>query len=242
MPFFGNYGNGADSGRLMDEKCEGSGVGRVHSPVEVDDSSCDKDVCIKMDDQYQSDEEPAGDDASRLQDGPVGSNAGGREVQNFQPSGRRTTLIGKWGSSFWKDCQPMPTRDGSESGQDSKDMDSDYKIQEGSDGNLSDGMADRLESEDDVGRKDVEGFQRAQADVPTDEMLSDDYYEQDGDEQSDSLHHRELNRTGASGSRQSSRPIPVKKNMSRRLKSAKLDEYDYDDDYDEEDEEDGTSI
>lgn len=224
-----------DSGHLMDGKSEGSGVGRVHSPVDGNYSSTDKDVHVKMDGQYQSDEEPTGDDDGRLQDGAVGSNNSGREMQNSQPSGRRTGSVGRWGSSFWKDCQPMPTRDGSESG---KDMDSDYKIEEGSDGNSSEGRADRLESEDGDGHKDAEVFQRAQADVPTDEMLSDDYYEQDGDDQSDSLHHRELNRASASSSRQSSRPIPVKKNMSRHSKSAKLDEYDYDDDYNEEDEED----
>lgn len=228
-----------ESGHLMNEKGEDNGVDRVHSPLDLEVCLSDKDVGGKMDDQYQSEEEPVDDDASRLKDGEVGTNPSGREMQTFQQHGRKTTMVGKWGSTFWMDCQPMPAREGSESEHECKDMDSNYRSGERSDGNSYDGKTNRLESDGYDVQKDAEELQRGQADVPADEMLSDDYYEQDGDEQSDSLHHRGLNRSSASSSKQPSRPIAANKSTSRGSKSKKFDEYDYDDDYDDEDEEDG---
>ncbi|XP_058107074.1 protein CHROMATIN REMODELING 5 isoform X1 [Magnolia sinica] len=238
MAFFRNYDNGTVSGHLTDDEGLDSGMDRVHSQVgngDVDASSSEKDVDMKVDDQYRSEEERGDDNDSRLQNETDGGDAIGSRMQNLQPSGRRTALTGKWGSSFWKDFQPMPTREGSGSEQDSKNMDSDYRSDEGSPGNSPAVRKDGLESEDDDGPNDAEEVQRGQADVPTDEMLSDDYYEQDGDEQSDSLHHRELNQPRASGSRQPSRPIAGNKNVSRNKKSAKFNEYDYDDECGEED-------
>ncbi|XP_077218818.1 protein CHROMATIN REMODELING 5-like isoform X2 [Tasmannia lanceolata] len=234
MAFFRNYGNGKDSGHHLDDKGKDDGIERVHSSLEnadVDECSSERDIEVKTDDCYQSEEEPVND--SRIQNGAASSNAVGRQTLNFQPSGRRTALVGKWGSSFWKDCQPMSTRDGSASERDSKDAHSNDKSEEGSDGHSS----DRLESDTYDGQKVVKDVQKGQADVPTDEMSSDDYYEQDGEEQSDSIHNKQLNRTSAPSSRLLARPIAVKKNTARSSKASNFTKYveDEDDDDDEDD-------
>ncbi|KAF8403596.1 hypothetical protein HHK36_011700 [Tetracentron sinense] len=230
MAFFG-YSNGTDSCNILDEKGERGSVDRVHNSVEnedVDANLSEKEDELKMDGQYQSEDEL--DDGSRLQNETAGDNGSGRIMQNFQPSGRRTAPVGKWGSTFWKDCQPMCPREESESGRDSKNIDSDYKSEEGSEGSSSDGREDRLESEDNDGLKEVDEVERGQADVPTDEMLSDDYYERDGEEASDLLHQRELNRSTASSSRLQSRPEAVISNMSRNSKEDDPDDADFEPD------------
>ncbi|PIA39287.1 hypothetical protein AQUCO_02600024v1 [Aquilegia coerulea] len=73
-------------------------------------------------------------------------------------------------------------------------------------------------------QKDGEEVQRGQADVPAGEMLSDDYYEQDGEEQSDSLHDKKTNRPAASSLKHLSRPVSFKHNISRKSKSANGDD------------------
>ncbi|XP_077251792.1 protein CHROMATIN REMODELING 5-like isoform X2 [Tasmannia lanceolata] len=260
MAFFRNYGNRTESGRPLDDKGKDDGINRVCSAVgntnidanasssegdvevktdgavgntniDVNASSSEGDVEVKTDDHYQSEEEVVSS-SSRIQNGTAGSNAMGRRTLNFQPSGRRTALVGKWGSSFWKDCQPMSTREGS---RDSKDAHSNYKSDEGSDGHFSDEKTDRLESVNYNGQKVIKEVQRDQADVPTDEMLSDDYYEQDGEEQSDSKNNRELNRSNASSSRLLARPIAIKNYTARSSKAANFNEYDDDEDYSDED-------
>lgn len=95
------------------------------------------------------------------------------QQQPSSSSGRRiTTSAGKWGSStLWKD---------SRIGTDSK---SELEDEEGPTGS---------EDEDGGGKKEANegGLRGGQIHVPADEMLSDDYYEQDGDDRSDSMHHR----------------------------------------------------
>ncbi|KAM7497109.1 hypothetical protein LguiA_021523 [Lonicera macranthoides] len=195
MAFFRNYLNETVTEGTVDEKAREPSIERVHNMVgneDVDATSSDKDFDMKIDGQFQSsDVEP--DDVSRLQDEAAADEGG---LSNLQPSTRRNASAGKWGSSFWKDCQPMRGREGSESGQESKSS-SGYKNEEGLDNDSSDGKDDRSECEDDDDdeQKEVDKDQRGQIDVPADEMLSDDYYEQDGDDQSDSLHHRVLNNT-----------------------------------------------
>lgn len=219
-------------------------MSRVNGTVGNEDShasSSEKDVELKMDDHYQSEDEP--DDTSVIHNETAGQNGTGKRSLHPQPFGRRTAVVGKWGSSFWMDCQPMCSQEGSESGRDLKDKDSDYRSAEGSEGNSSDDKEDRLESEDYDGQKELEEVQRGQADVPADEMLSDDYYEQDKEEQSDSLHYRELNRSSASSSKLQSRPVAVSNNVSRSSKAENIDGYEDDDfDYEDEDEEDGTCV
>ncbi|PIA48224.1 hypothetical protein AQUCO_01400659v1 [Aquilegia coerulea] len=207
MAFFRNFTNGMSPSNVADEKNQDFSIDNT---VRNEDEN---DIELKTDDQYQSQEEF--DDDSKFES----------ESRGDGTSGRKTASTGKWGSSFWKDCQPMHPREASVSGRQSKNLDSDCKSEEGSEGNSSD-----------EGQKDGEEVQRGQADVPADEMLSDDYYEQDGDEQSDSLHYRKANRPSASSSKQLSRPASFKSNISRKSKSAKGDDDYYDEDEDEEDE------
>lgn len=151
------------------------------------------------------------------------------------PPGRGVNLSGKWGSGFWKDCQPMGPSGRSGSGEESKSG-SEYKNEEESD-EVSDGREDQLESEDE-GRQKEMGKSRS---VPADEMLSDEYYEQDGDDQSDSLHYRAANPSSGYSSKLQSRPVSASKYASRKAKASKDQEdneyADYEDD-DSEDEDD----
>ncbi|KAI7983584.1 Protein CHROMATIN REMODELING 5 [Camellia lanceoleosa] len=182
MAFFRNYSNETVSQSALDDKGQGQTMERMHGMVgneDVEGTSSDKDSEIKMDGHYRSDGEP--DDASRHQDDAAADNGG---TSNLQPSGKRTAMAGKWGSNFWKDCQPMRPRAGSESGQESKSG-SEYKNEDGSEEDSLDGREDRSGSEDDDGQKEADKVRRGQIDVPADEMLSDDYYEQDGDDQKD---------------------------------------------------------
>ena len=158
-------------------------------------------------------------------------------------------MTGKWGSTFWKDCQPSCPQGGSDSGQDAKSG-SDYRNAVGSEDNSSDVREDRLDSEDDAGPKVRKG-QRGHADIPADEMLSDEYYEQDGEEQSDSMHYRGFNHSVGSTSRLQSKPGPVTNHRTSRLSNNNGNYDDGEDDnenidaadadYDEEDE-DGTFL
>ncbi|THG18520.1 hypothetical protein TEA_015218 [Camellia sinensis var. sinensis] len=202
MAFFRNYSNETVSQSALDDKGQGETMERMHGMVgneDIEGTSSDKDSEIKMDGHYRSDGEP--DDASRHQDDAAADNSG---TSNLQPSGKRTAMAAKWGSNFWKDCQPMRPRAGSESGQESKSG-SEYKNEDGSEEDSLDGREDRSGSEGDDGQKEADKVRRGQIDVPADEMLSDDYYEQDGDDQSDSLHYRTLSHSSGFNSKLQSR-------------------------------------
>ncbi|KAL5831735.1 hypothetical protein ACOSQ4_017089 [Xanthoceras sorbifolium] len=243
MAFIRNFSNEMVSQSVLEEKGQGESVGRINSSVgneDVDGTYSERDFDINREVLYHSDGEP--DDVSRQQNGAAPDNHEAVRDINMQPSGRRTALAGKWGSSFWKDCQPMgPTAGGSDSGHDSK---SDYKIAEGSEDNSSDDRDNRLESEEE-GQKGAGKGQRGHSDVPAEEMLSDEYYEQDGEDQSDSMHYRGFSHSVGINSRLQSKPVAVSNNLSRRSRASKSREDDDDDDennddadYDEEDEED----
>ncbi|XP_019066917.1 protein CHROMATIN REMODELING 5 isoform X2 [Solanum lycopersicum] len=148
------------------------------------------------------------------------------------PPGRGVNLSGKWGSGFWKDCQPMGPSGRSGSGEESKSG-SEYKNEEESD-EVSDGREDQLESEDE-GRQKEMGKSRS---VPADEMLSDEYYEQDGDDQSDSLHYRAANPSSGYSSKLQSRPVSASKYASRKAKASKDQEDNEYADYEDDDSED----
>ncbi|XP_068661626.1 protein CHROMATIN REMODELING 5-like isoform X2 [Aristolochia californica] len=226
MAFFRDSRNQTDSSHIFGDKGQDSGIERVYSSVEngyVGMNSSDKEDEVKIANHYPSDEE-AVEDSSRLDNGAKSASHVDRGEANFAQSGRRAALVGKWGSSFWKDCKPMFCKDMS----DTKNEDSDYKHEVAWDENCSDSE----------GHKDGEEFQKVQADVPADEMSSDDYYEQDGEEQSDTLHYnRELNQTTASTSRAIARPVAVSKKNSRASKKSYDEDYE-DEDFDDEDEED----
>ncbi|XP_044477866.1 protein CHROMATIN REMODELING 5-like isoform X2 [Mangifera indica] len=241
MAFYRNFTNETISQSVLEDKGQEQSASRIQSSVgnkELDGTYGGRDFDINMDVQYQSDGEL--DDASRLQSEAAADDHGSVRDLNMQPSGRRTALAGRWGSTFWKDCQPMgPATGGSDSGHDSK---SEYKNVEGSEDNSLDNRDDRLES-DDEGQKVVGKGPRVQSDVPADEMLSDEYYEQDGEDQSDSLHYRGFSHSGGMNSRPQSKPVAVNNYVSRRSRVLMNREYDDDNDnndyadYEDEDEE-----
>ncbi|KAF6167561.1 hypothetical protein GIB67_031762 [Kingdonia uniflora] len=227
MAFLRNFSNGIDSHNAMNERGQELYVERV---INLNTDPNEKEVDLKMDDPYRSQGEH--NDTNKLQNNTMVGESISRKIQNSQPYGRRPASVGKWGSSFWKDFQPMHPREESESGRDSKNIDSDYRSDEGFEGHNSPyGKDGKVESED----------YKGQADVPADEMLSDDYYEQDGEELSDSMHYREINRSGASSSRQQSRPVAVKNAMLKGSKIGKVSEYD-DVDFSDEDEDDDDGL
>ncbi|GFZ20725.1 chromatin remodeling 5 [Actinidia rufa] len=236
MAFFRNYSNERVSHSVLNEKIQGQSMDRVHGMMgndNVEAMSSDKDSELKIDGHYRSDDEP--DDANRLQDDAAPDNG---IVSNLQPSGRRTALAGKWGSTFWKDCQPMRSRAGSESGQESKSG-SEYKNEAGSEEDSSDGREDRLGEAEADGQKEAEKVRR-QIDVPADEMSSDDYYEQDGDDQTDSLPYRPLNNSSGFNSKPQSRSVAASNNEARNSRTQDGEEYDDNDaDYEDDDADDG---
>ncbi|KAL5565845.1 hypothetical protein UlMin_029009 [Ulmus minor] len=202
MAFFRNYSNEAVSRSVLEEKGPEKSVDRIHNSVgneDVDMTSSEKEFDMNIDLHEQSEGEP--DYANRMQNEAAPNDGAGLRDSNLQPSGKRNAA-GKWGSSFWKDCQPMRTQNGSDSGQDS-----DCRVVDGSEYNSSDVREERLDSEDDDEPKYKGKRQQGPSDVPTDEMLSDEYYEQDGKEDSDLGNYR-----GFNSSRQPPKPAAVNKN------------------------------
>lgn len=237
MAFFRNYSNETVSQSVLEDKNRGQSVNRTRSAVvneDLDAISSEKEFDMNMDLQYQSEGE-LNDDVG-LQNGGAAAGAVNVRVSNLQPSGRRTGMAGKWGSTFWKDCQPM-TGGGSDSGQDSKNG-SDFRNVEGSEDNSSDG------------REDVGKGRRGHSDVPADEMLSDEYYEQDGEEQRDMMHYSGFQHSMGLNSRPQSKPGSNSSHMKRNSRVSNNNEDDDnegddgdkndDADYEEEDEEDGS--
>ena len=226
MAFFRNFSNETVSRSVLEEKGQGKSINRNHSSVGndyVDVTSSEKDFDINMDAQDQSDGEP--DDAHRSHNEET-VNDDGLRVGNLQPSGRRNAIAGKWGSTFWKDCQPMHSQNGADSGQDS-----DCRVVNESEYNSSEGREQRSDYEDDDGMKEAGRSQQGPSDVPADEMLSDEYYEQDdGQEQNDLVHYSGFLNSSVSNSRPSSKPAAVSKNVVRASRVMDDDE-DFDDDF-----------
>ncbi|KAK8595957.1 hypothetical protein V6N13_000626 [Hibiscus sabdariffa] len=232
MSFFWNYSNDSVSHDVLEEKSQGQNISRIQGSVGNDDvggAYSEREFDINA--QCHSGGEQDG--AVSLHNEVGTDNGAGVSNLNFQQTGRRVAP-GKWGSTFWKDCQPMGRQGGSDSGQDSK---SDHKNLEASEYNSSD---ERLESEGDVAQKGK--AQRSHSDVPADEMLSDEYYEQDGDEQRDTMHYRGFNNAVGLNARPNSKPVSVSNTVSKSSRALNnrdyYDEENYDDaDYEEEEEE-----
>ncbi|XP_010557504.1 PREDICTED: protein CHROMATIN REMODELING 5 isoform X2 [Tarenaya hassleriana] len=225
MAFFRNYSNDAVSRSVLDDKEEQENAATFQRSAvneDVDGTYSDRGFDINMDVQYQSDAEPECSD--RLQNGATSDNVVGYADPSFQASGRRTGVSGKWGSTFWKDCQPMGQRGGSDSGHDSQ---SDYKDVDHSEDNLSNELNDRLESENEE-HKVVDKHQRGQTDVPADEMLSDEYYEQDEEHQSDPVHYKGYNHP--MNSRSLLKPAAANNSKSRASRAVHRNINDDDDD------------
>lgn len=244
MAFFKNYSAETASQRILDENSRGQNVNRLNSPSRKEDVSGSfsmREFDMNVGAQYQSDDEPYG---TRMVQNEAQADNGIR-LNNLQPSGRRSANTGQWGSSFWKDCKPMCPPGASDSGQDSKSG-SENKYAENSDDNLTDAR----DSDNDEGEKKVGRLQRGHPDVPAEEMLSDEYYEQDGDDQSDRAPYRQFKQPIGTNYRPS---IKVKasgasRKVSRNSSTLNVDEEDdFGDDDDkngdvnyDEDEDDGT--
>ncbi|KAL0923098.1 hypothetical protein M5K25_007143 [Dendrobium thyrsiflorum] len=225
MAYFRNFDENMDSSHDLNGKDGGvEADGAYGSPGtrDMDASFGEKEVDKKAAGQYQSEEEPY--DAGGQQSDMCGMNGMGK-------AGRRLNPAGTWGSSFWKDCQPMW-------GSNEDNYDS-MKVEEGPDCDSKKVEEESLgySCDDSDGQRDEDHLQRGQADVPADEMLSDDYYEQDGEEHSDSFHGRGLSQPSTSGTRLPPKPTSSNRNTSKSLEAVKFDEYDEDEDYEEEDEE-----
>ncbi|GMJ15524.1 chromatin remodeling 5 [Hibiscus trionum] len=235
MACFRNYSNDTVSHGVLEEKRQGQNVGRVLSSAEnedIDGTYSEREFDNNMDARYQRDGAGiSNSEHSRLHHEMVTDNGAGISNSNFQPAGRRIEP-GKWGSTFWKDCQPMDRQGGSDSGQESK---SDHKNLEGSVYNSSDDRDDRLESEVDEAQKEVGKAQRGYSDVPADEMLSDEYYEQDGEEQRDTIHYRGFGNSVGLNTRPQSKHVSVSTNVSRSSRALNNRYYDDEDDDDNND-------
>lgn len=220
MAFFRNYTSETVTHRAMDEKNGSHTVNRVHSPIEIDLNSGENDFEIKMDGHYQSDGEPV---INRIRN-EVDVNGG---AATSQLTYDRRAGGSAWGSTFRKGCQPMGSRDISDYGHGSRSGSEDIN-DEGSEGNSSGGGVDRLELDDYNGQKEAEK-------VPADDMLSDEYYEQDGDDQNDSLHYTGLNLTSLDHRKQS-RTVTATDAIPQNRGRA-YDEEDYEEDEDDEEDE-----
>ncbi|CAJ1971278.1 unnamed protein product [Sphenostylis stenocarpa] len=200
MAFFRNFSNDTVSHGVMEDKSQGQNANRTHRSVGnecTDAISSEKEFDMNMEAQYESDGEPDG--SSRLQTEATVDDGDAVKESNLQTAGSKTAMMGRWGTTFWKDCGQMGPQNGSESGQESKSG-SDYRNADGSEDNSLDGRAGRLDSDDDDGQKEAGKGPRGHSDVPAEEMLSDEYYEQDGEEQSDSLHYGGIKRPTESNS------------------------------------------
>ncbi|XP_050881731.1 protein CHROMATIN REMODELING 5 isoform X4 [Lathyrus oleraceus] len=204
----------------------------------VDSTSSEKEVDMNMEAQYESDAEP--DEAGRKQKEATADNRVGTRESNVETKSRNPSTIGRWGSSFWKDCQPMCPQNGSESGPESK-SESDYRNADESEDHSLEGRGERLVSVEEDGQEDSGKGQRGHSDVPAEEMLSDEYYEQDGEEQSDSMHGRGFRRSTGSNSCLQWKSTNVNRRVHRKsriLDDSEDDDGDADYEEDEADEDD----
>ncbi|XP_025665762.1 protein CHROMATIN REMODELING 5 isoform X1 [Arachis hypogaea] len=244
MAFFRNFLNDNVSHSVIEDKDQEQNADRVHRSVGnecVDATSGEKEFDMNMEAQYQSDGEPDG--VNGMQNEATTDDGVGERESNLETTGSKTAMVGEWGSTFFQDCRPMCPQDGSDSGQESKSG-SEYRNEDGSEENSFDGRGDRLDSEDDEGQNEAGKAPRGQSDVPAEEMLSDEYYEQDGEEQSDSLHYKGAHKASGLNSwpqRMSNNANSTGRRRSRIVDDGEDDDGDNDDDdgdadYEEEDE------
>jgi len=202
MAFFSNSGSKADSGGYnLNEKADDDGIYESDRDGNVDLNSRQWNLNEKAEDAYHSEAEQYEAGKSGLYSS---ENASG---QHAQRGGRSSG--GPWGTNFLK---------GSRSKQTAREVPS----------NSGRGM-DAASSHDDMdGSGEDDELDRANGEVPAEEMLSDDYYEQDGEEQIESLH-----RGGTKQSSCSTSGGAAKSGSRQMKKTSKYNAYDDDDDDDE---------
>uniref|UniRef100_A0A7N0SWY7 Protein CHROMATIN REMODELING 5 n=1 Tax=Kalanchoe fedtschenkoi TaxID=63787 RepID=A0A7N0SWY7_KALFE len=222
MAFYRNFSNEADPQSLINASGIGKPVDRTRSLFQdevLEASSSEKDFGLKTG-NYRGNEEP--NDTRILQREKNTNFDVGGGMSNSESSVKKDQ--GRWGSNFWKDCQPVHQVSdmcrGSKSG-------SDYKNNEGANDNSSD---------------DINGFRgsgKVHTDVPAEEMLSDDYYEQDGDDLSDSVPFRGIKNSSTSKAISQHRPASIHNSriMSSSRHEGSDDEEEADEDFDYDDEE-----
>uniref|UniRef100_A0A7N0TA61 Uncharacterized protein n=1 Tax=Kalanchoe fedtschenkoi TaxID=63787 RepID=A0A7N0TA61_KALFE len=213
MAFYRNYSTEGDPGSLINET--GQPVDRTPSLFQDEvlvASSSEKDFRLKIGD-YHDDEEPNGMSEPNL-NFEVGGGVSNSE--SYVKKGQ-----GRWGLNFWKDCQPMLQEPGMCRGSKSG---SDYKNDEGTDDNSSDDANCLRESG------------KVQTDVPADEMLSDDYYEQDGDDLSDSMTLIGVKSSGISKPISQYRPASIHNSRNSNALKHNGSDDDLDIDYDDDEE------
>lgn len=243
MAFLRNCLNDTVSHGVMEDKGLGQNTNTNNIDRSVgnectDATSSEKEFDMNMEAQYESDGEPDG--ACRLQNEGIADDGDALKEPNLQTSGSKTSMVGRWGSTFWKDCQPMCPQNGAESGQESKSG-SDYRNEDGSEDNSLDGGTGRVDPEDDDGQKEAGKGPRSHSDVPAEEMMSDEYYEQDGEDQSDSVHYSRIHKQTGQNSWPRQMSTSVNKTVRRKSRISDDDD-DGDVDYEEEDEIDGMLI
>ena len=244
MALFRNHSNEPVSRGVLEDKGHGLVDDRTHTSAgnAEEDMSSEKEFNMNIDEPYHNGGQV--DDSSRLQNETAADDCITMRVSNLQNSGR---AVGgrRWGSTFWKDCQPM-IPGGSDSAQESK-SESDNRIGEGSDYHISNEKDGGSEFDDDGQPKEVKG-QRRYTDVPAENgMLSDEYYDQDdGDEQSDSMPYRGFHNSVKSNRSQSQSVNASSNHMRRNSRVVNDEDDDYGDDENhnddadyEEDEEEG---
>uniref|UniRef100_A0A0D9X2H3 Protein CHROMATIN REMODELING 5 n=1 Tax=Leersia perrieri TaxID=77586 RepID=A0A0D9X2H3_9ORYZ len=163
MAFFSNSGSRADSGGYnLNEKAEDEAAYESGGDRDVDLNSRQWNLNEKAEDAYHSDED-------QYEGGRSGLNSS--ENKSGQNARRTGGPSGSWGTNFLKDCGPTQTAK-------EEPLTRDRGMEYGS-------AASSHEDMDASGEDDE--LNRGHGEVPAEEMLSDDYYEQDGEEQSDSL-------------------------------------------------------
>ncbi|CAK8538681.1 unnamed protein product [Lathyrus sativus] len=236
MAFFRNFANDTVSHSVMEDKGLGQDANNILRPVGnecTDATSSEKEFDMNLEAQYESDGGPDG--ACRLQNEGTANDGDALRESNLQAVGSKASTAGRWGSTFWKDCQPMFPQNGLDSGKESKSG-SDYRNAGGSEENSLDGETGRVDSEDDDGQKEAGKGRRSHSDVPAEEMLSDEYYEQDGEDQSDSLHYNGIHKPTGRNSQPHLMSNSVKRTVRRKSRISDDDDGDGDGDYEEEDE------
>jgi chromodomain-helicase-DNA-binding protein 1 len=203
MAFFSNSGSRADSGGYnLNEKAEDESAYESIRDDEADLNSRQWNLNEKAEDYHNKEEQ--------YEAGQLGMySAGNTSGQHARGGG--VSSRGPWGSDFFKDSRskqmaevPLSSARGTEHG-----FAASTSLHEDVDGSGEDDELDR-------GNGEVH-----------EEMLSDDYYEQDGEEQSESLHRGGMKLPGRSTS-----GALAKSASTRQKKSTKYNAYDDDDDAD----------
>nr|XP_043625233.1 protein CHROMATIN REMODELING 5 isoform X2 [Erigeron canadensis] len=210
MAYYRNYTNGTIPDGVLNDENQGGGT--LGNDYLEGTSSMDKGKVEDDGEPYvmgSLNEPPPEDDDDSLLNLPNSN------VNSSNNNNNTRKATGRWGSTFWKDCQPINNRNGSESGHESKSS-SEYNVEEGSGNDFSE-------------------VDKANKGQNVDEMLSDDYYELDGDDQSDSMHHKFIN--NAAGYNSVAQPQVVANNFAYRKKPKSSYGADYVEDVDFEDDE-----